>query len=61
MLTKLRIKNAKVMLRLNGVLVTKVSEKLGFSSIHYFSRVFKKSVWLTPVEYQKMIKIKLLL
>lgn len=57
--TKLRIKNAKAMLREGGISVTEVSEKLGFSSIHYFSRVFKKSIGLTPVEYQKMIKSKL--
>ncbi|MGE4485465.1 MAG: AraC family transcriptional regulator [Oscillospiraceae bacterium] len=31
--------------------ITQVSEKLGFESIHYFSRVFKKTMGIPPSEY----------
>jgi AraC-like DNA-binding protein len=33
--------------------VTEVAAALGFSSIHYFSRLFKKKTGLSPLQYVK--------
>lgn len=55
----LRIKSAKIMLRDKEVSVTEISEKLGFDSVHYFSRLFKKHTGISPVNYAKSIKSKL--
>ncbi|HJB28450.1 MAG TPA: AraC family transcriptional regulator, partial [Candidatus Blautia faecavium] len=35
---------------------TQISEYLGYSSIHYFSRQFKKISGMTPSEYSSSIK-----
>ena len=35
---------------------TQISEKLGYTSIHYFSRQFKKVTGMTPSEYASSIK-----
>lgn len=37
----------------NGISVTEISKKLGFSSQGYFSSVFKRETGLTPYEYKK--------
>lgn len=55
----LRIKDAKAYLRKKELTVTQISEKLGFNSIHYFCRVFKKTVGQSPKEYMKTIRSKL--
>lgn len=54
-----RIKTAKKMLRDKEISVTEISEKLGFDSVHYFSRLFKKHTGVSPVNYAKSIKSKL--
>lgn len=55
----LRIKDAKALLRKNELSVTEISEMLGFNSIHYFCRVFKKTTGQSPKEYIKTIRSKL--
>lgn len=55
----LRVKEAKVMLRESGHSVTEISEILGFNSIHYFCRLFKKETGQSPMEYMNSIKSKL--
>ncbi len=55
----LRIKTAKQMLRNKNVSVTEISERLGFDSVHYFCRLFKKSTGFSPTEYSNSIKSKL--
>ena len=55
----LKVKDAKKLLREGKNNVTQISDILGFSSIHYFSRVFKKYINLSPGEYIKSIKSKL--
>ena len=36
--------------------VTEISNKCGFSSISYFSRIFKKETGVTPLKYRKINK-----
>ncbi len=60
-INSLRIREAKAMLRSGEYSNTQISEKVGFGSIHYFSRMFKKSTGQTPSEYIKSVKSKLTL
>lgn len=50
----LKIAKAKTMLN-ESISVSRISDLLGYSSIHNFSRAFKKAVGLSPSEYRKKI------
>ena len=50
---ELKLDAAKRMIRESSLNFTEISESLGFSSVHYFSRLFKKRVGMTPSEYAK--------
>lgn len=52
----MKINAAKEMIRTNRLNFTQISEQLGYSSIHYFSRQFKKITNMTPSEYASSIK-----
>ena len=52
----LRIAEAKNFLVQGDRSITEISEALGFSSVHYFCRLFKKSTQLSPTEYAKVIR-----
>jgi len=52
----LKINAAKEMIRTNTLNFTQISERLGYSSIHYFSRQFKKTTGMTPSEYASSVK-----
>ena len=51
-----KINAAKLLLRSGTCTATEVSQRLSFSSIHYFTRVFKKITGFSPGEYSKSIK-----
>ena len=51
--TDLKIKEAKRLIDEGKLNFTEISEKLNFSSPYYFTKVFKKSVGLSPSEYKK--------
>ncbi len=48
----LRISDAKKQLAIPGTQVTDLAESLGFSSVHYFCRYFKKHTGMSPKQYQ---------
>ncbi|MGN0331786.1 MAG: AraC family transcriptional regulator [Lachnospiraceae bacterium] len=52
----MKINAAKELIRTNHMNFTQVSEHLGYTSIHYFSRQFKKLTGMTPSEYASSIK-----
>ncbi len=52
----MKINAAKEMIRTQSMNFTQVSETLGYTSIHYFSRRFKKETGMTPSEYASSIK-----
>ncbi len=56
---RLKIRDAKALLREGRWNVTQISQTVGFSSIHYFSRIFKKYTNLSPREYSRSIMSKL--
>lgn len=54
--SKLKINNAKHMIRAGHLNFTQISEQLGYTSIHYFSRQFKKITGMTPSDYASSVK-----
>lgn len=52
----MKIDAAKKYLRENNFNVTQISEILGYSNVHYFSRQFKKITGMSPIEYSASIK-----
>lgn len=56
---KLRIERAKQHIREETCNVTEIAEMLGYSSIHYFSRQFKKATGMAPSEYLKTMKARM--
>ncbi len=54
--SRLKIETAKELIRTNRMNFTQISEYLGYSSIHYFSRQFKKITGMTPSEYASSVK-----
>lgn len=55
----LKIEQAKIMIREEDCNFTQISERLGYSSVHYFSRQFKKATGMTPTEYLASVKAKI--
>lgn len=53
---QMKITAAKQMIRTNRMNFTQISERLGYTSIHYFSRQFKKLTNMTPSEYASSVK-----
>jgi AraC-like DNA-binding protein len=54
----LKIEEAKKLIREGRYNFTEISQKLGFESVHYFSRSFKNSTNMTPSEYSISVKAK---
>lgn len=54
---KLKIDAARRMIREGKLNITQISARLGFSSVHYFSRRFKKQTGMTPSEYNRSVKM----
>ena len=53
--TSLKIKKAKQLIRETSLNFTQISENLGFTYVHYFSKVFKEKTGMSPSEYAKSI------
>ena len=51
----LKITEAKKLLREDNLSVSQITDALGYSGIHNFSRAFKKSTGFSPTEYKKSI------
>ncbi len=47
----LKIERAKQMLREGNGNITQIADRLGYTSVHYFSRHFKQATGMTPREY----------
>jgi len=52
-LTRVRIHKAKELLTKSNVTITAVAIRVGYADAAYFSRVFRKTVGLTPIEYRR--------
>ena len=51
----LKLETAKQLISLSELNFTEISEILGFSSVNYFSKFFKKRCGMTPTEFSKQI------
>lgn len=60
-INNLRIKEAKKLLRSRNYNITEISGMVGFSSVHYFSRIFKQYEKQSPTAYIKTIKSRLMM
>lgn len=54
--THMKIDSAKQLIRSRQMNFTQIADYLGYSSVHYFSRQFKKETGMTPSEYMDSIK-----
>lgn len=54
--SKMKIEEAKHYIRADDMNFTQIAETLGYTSVHYFSRQFKKLTGMTPSEYAYSIK-----
>lgn len=54
-----KIATAKVLIREETYNYTEISRQLGFSSVHYFSRLFKKEAGMSPSEYARSVKARM--
>lgn len=54
--SRMKIDTAKELIRTERLNFTQISERLGYTSIHYFSRRFKKETGMTPSDYASSIK-----
>ncbi|MDF2721120.1 MAG: AraC family transcriptional regulator [Paenibacillus sp.] len=58
-IVNMRIGLAKQLIREETSNLTEISERLGYSSLHYFSRQFKKATGVSPSEYLKTMKARI--
>jgi AraC-like DNA-binding protein/quercetin dioxygenase-like cupin family protein len=56
--SKLKIEEAKKMIREDEHNFTEISELLGYKSVHYFSRTFRKFTNMSPSEYASSVKVR---
>ena len=54
--SQMKIRRAKELIREKNMNFTQIADYLGYTSIHYFSRQFKKIAGMTPSEYASSIK-----
>ncbi len=55
---KMKVESAKQAIREGAGNFTEIANDLGYSSIHYFSRHFKKVTGMTPSEYSSSVKLR---
>ncbi|MFV0379868.1 MAG: helix-turn-helix transcriptional regulator [Anaerorhabdus sp.] len=54
-ISDLKLRKSQVMIKESKYSISEISNLLGFSSIHYFSRKFKQHFNITPTDYAKSI------
>lgn len=55
--SRMKISAARQMIRNQNLNFTQIADQLGYTSIHYFSRQFKKITGMSPSEYASSIKL----
>ena len=54
-ISDLKLNKSKLLIKESVYTISEISSKLGFTSIHYFSRKFKQQYGITPTDYAKTI------
>ena len=52
-LIQVRMEQARKLLDHKGLKISEISEKTGYSTVSYFSNVFKKYYGVSPLEYRR--------
>lgn len=52
---EMKIERAKRLIRDSSMNFTQISQNLGFCTVHYFSKLFKKIIGMTPSEYARIV------
>lgn len=55
----LKIEKAKTMIREEMYNYSEIADRLGYSSVHYFSSSFKKATEMTPTEYARTVQARI--
>ena len=55
-LTRVRIRKAIGLLCQDDLKLYEIAERVGYTTQHYFSNVFKKQMGASPAEYRKSLK-----
>lgn len=55
-LTSVRIRKSIELLHSDEWKIYEIAEKVGYTTQHYFSNVFKKSLGISPAEYRRMLR-----
>ncbi|MBQ2985440.1 MAG: helix-turn-helix domain-containing protein [Clostridia bacterium] len=55
--SRMKMDAARGLIREGRLNISEISSMLGFSSVHYFSRRFKKLTGMTPTEYARSVKM----
>lgn len=51
--TRVRVKNAMILMEDPSIKMYEIAELVGYSTQHYFSNVFKKYIGIAPIDYKK--------
>lgn len=54
-ISNLKLSKSKLLIKESIYTISEISNRLGFTSIHYFSRRFKQEYGITPTDYAKTI------
>ncbi len=55
----IKLEKSKDLIRDGDYTFTQIAANLNYSSLHYFSKIFKKYIGMTPTEYSSSVKLKL--
>lgn len=56
---RIKIEKAKLLIREESCNITEIAGMLGFSSVHYFSKAYKKATGMSPTEYARSVKARM--
>ncbi len=54
-----KLEKAKELIREGDYTFTQISAILNYSSLHYFSKIFKRYIGMTPTEYSSSVKLRI--
>lgn len=60
-LNEIKIQQARKLIAAESLTFSQIAEILGYSSLHYFSRIFRQYVKMSPSEYKQSVKMSALL
>lgn len=55
----IKLEKAKELIREGNYTFTQIASMLNYSSLHYFSKIFKRYINMTPTEYSSSVKLRL--